>query len=59
MSLDKSGVEIMYNYLVTFYDLSTWFVEGDSSMHIRRKCAEYYPNKFVTTVIQLPQGTTS
>lgn len=43
----------MYKYKVTFYDLSIWIVEGDSSLHVRNKAREYYPNLFVTTVIQL------
>ena len=44
----------MYRYRVTFYDLSIWITEGDSSLHIRKKCKEYYPKQFVITVIQLP-----
>ena len=45
----------MNKYLITFYDLQTWIVDGDSSQHARRKCAEYYPNRFVTKVIQIPE----
>lgn len=44
----------MNKYLVTFYDLSTWVVEGMSSLHARRICREYYPSKMVTTVLQIP-----
>lgn len=44
----------MFQYFITFYDLSTWTIEGDSSTHARRKCREYYPSKFVISVIQLP-----
>ncbi len=44
----------MNKYKVTFYDLSTWVIEGDSSLHVRKKAKEYYPNLFVITVIQLP-----
>ena len=45
----------MNKYLITFYDLETRIIEGDTAQHARRKCAEYYPNKFVTTVIQIPE----
>lgn len=44
----------MNNYLVTFYDLSIWHVEGTNSLHVRNKAKEYYPGKHVITVIQLP-----
>lgn len=43
----------MNTYRITFYDLSIWIVEGNSSLHARKKAREYYPERFVTTVIQL------
>lgn len=46
----------MNQYRITFYDLSVWIVEGDSSMHVRKKASIYYPEQFVTSVIQLSKG---
>lgn len=43
----------MNTYQVTFYDLTTWQTEGISSLHARRLAREYYPKRFVVTVIQI------
>lgn len=44
----------MFKYQVNFYDLSVWIVEGNSSLHVRKKAREYYPDRFVVSVIQIP-----
>lgn len=46
----------MKSFVVTFYDRFKWIVEGNDTTHARKKCELYYPDRIVTSLVEVPQG---
>ncbi len=46
----------MKSFVVTFYDRFKWIVDGNDSLHVRKRCREDYPGRMVVSVVEVIEG---